>query len=118
VSDESLKNWADWFADPPEPDPDVEHFKWGWNEADGEAVWPVGGPGDGWPGHGEQLRAVWGRERRASDLLGGAEHLPARGADPAVVTLYAHYGAQVPVDVVDWFEAAFPDAQIRLVGVE
>jgi hypothetical protein len=39
---------------------DTEYFKWGWSEADGEAVWPVGGPGDGWPGHAEHLEVAWG----------------------------------------------------------
>jgi hypothetical protein len=108
--------WDDWV--PVMPDPDAEHFKWGWSEADREAVWPVGGPGDGWPGHVEQLRVAWGRELQAGDLLGAAEHRPARGAEPATVTIYGYYGGPVPGAVVDWFKSALPDAQIRLVGSE
>lgn len=116
MSDGPGDPWEGWL--PAELDPDTEHFKWGWNEADGEAVWPVGGPGDGWPGHAEQLEAAWGRGRRAGDALGAAEHLPARGAEPAVVTIYGYYGGQVPGAVIDWFQQAFPDAQMRLVGSE
>lgn len=108
---------ADWL--PAEPDPDAEHFKWGWNETDGEAVWPVGGPGDGWPGHAEQLEAAWGRKLRAAgDALGAAEHVPARGTEAAVVAISVYYGEQVPSAVMSWFKTAFPDAQIRLAGLE
>lgn len=79
--DSTTKDWDDWFADPPEPDPDTERFKWGWNEADGEAVWAVSGPGDGWPAHAEQLEAAWGRaELTTGDVIGAAEYLTARGS--------------------------------------
>jgi hypothetical protein len=59
-----------------------------------------------------------GRERHVGDVLGAAEHLPARGADPAVVTTNVYYEGPVPNAVIDWFKAALPDAQIRLAGLE
>jgi hypothetical protein len=112
--------WEGWFADPPRDDPDTERFKWGWNEADGEIVWPVGGPGDGRPGHVEQLVAAWGRapSSNAGDVMGVADDVPARGSDPPVVVIHPFYGESVPDSVVGWFRDGFPDAQVRLAGTE
>ncbi len=119
VSDDSPGDvWEDWR--PAEPDPEAEHFKWGWNEVDGESIWPVGGPGDGWPAHAEQLEAAWGRrpDTSAGDVLGMAEYLPARESDAACVVIDAYYGEHVPGGVIGWFKDAFPDTEIRLVGSE
>jgi hypothetical protein len=110
--------WEAWFADPPQDDPDTERFKLGWNEADGEIVWPVGGPGDGRPAHLEQLGAAWGRRPIDGDVLGSADYVPARGSEPAVVVIHVYYGKSVPDVVLNWFRDAFPDAQVRLVGSE
>jgi hypothetical protein len=111
--------WEEWFADPPRDDPDTERFKWGWNEADGEIVWPVGGPGDGWPAHSEQLEMAWGRaEFIEGDVVGAAEHAPARGSEPEFVVIHAYFQAPVPDAVVDWFRSAFPDARVRFDGAE
>jgi hypothetical protein len=118
VSDNSPSDsWEDWLPDPLDADPDAERFKWGWNEADGEAVWEVGGPGDGWPAHRDHLTEAWGREPRVGDVLGAAGYLPARGSDPAVVSIYGYEGP-VPDAVADWFRKAFPDAEVRLAGAE
>ena len=90
----SIGGWEEWLADLSEPDPDAKRFKWGWNENDGEVVWEVGGPGDGWPAHADQLMTAWGREPRAGDVLGTAEaHRPTRGSDPAVVSIHSYGGA-------------------------
>jgi hypothetical protein len=112
------EGWEDWLAAPPADDPDAERFKWGWNNADGEVVWPVSGPGDGWPAHAEQLETAWGRKLQAGDVLGSAEYVPVRGSDPAVVAIHVYYGGRVPGGVTDWFKTAFPDAQVRLAGAQ
>jgi hypothetical protein len=51
-------------------------------------------------------------------VLGGADYVPARGSEPAVVVIHVYYGESVPDVVLDWFRDAFPDAQVRLVGTE
>lgn len=110
---DSDTRWEDWLAAVPEPDPDAERFKWGWNEAHGEEVWEVGGPGDGWPAHTDQLTQAWGRKLRRGDVIGTAEYVPARGTDLAVVSIEV-YGERVPDAVADWFREAFPNAEVRL----
>jgi hypothetical protein len=118
--DSPSDSWEDWFWPPAEPaDADIERFKWGWNEADGETVWPVGGPGDGRPAHAEQLETEWGRAQlTVGDVVGGAEYQPARGSEPAAVAIHVYYGAQVPDAVVGWFRREFPEADVRLAGAE
>lgn len=115
---DSRESFEDWIPGP--DDPDAERFKWGWSAADGEVVWRVGGPGDGFPAHAEQLRVAWGREPNpsAGDVLGAAEYQPSRVGEPAAVVIHAYYGALVPEAVADWFRNAFPEAQVRLTGAE
>jgi len=112
--------WEDWFADPPQDDPDTERFKWGWNSADGEVIWRVGGPGDGFPAHVEELKSAWGREPSlaAGDAIGAATYVPARAPEAAVVVVDVYYEGTVPARIVDWFRSAFPDAQLRVAGGE
>jgi hypothetical protein len=120
VSEDSPSDaWEDWIPNLSGPDPGTERFKWGWNEAEGEAVWEVGGPGDGWPAHAAGLMTAWGREPdlRRGDVLGTAEHVAGRDFDPAVVSIQS-YRAPVPDAIVAWFREAFPGAEIRLVGLE
>lgn len=94
---------------------DVEHFKWVWNETEGELVWRVSGPGDGFPAHEEQVRHAWGREpsQASGDVLGTATYVPAEGGEPARVTIYVYYGGSVPSGVVGWFCDAFPEAELH-----
>jgi len=116
VSDtDSNDLWEEALAGIPGPDPGMEPFKWGWNGMDGATVWPVGGPGDGWPSHMDQLKAAWGRRpgSRDGDVMGNAEYRPR--ADEVVV---GAFGTAVPDAVVDWFREAFPGATVRVVGGE
>jgi hypothetical protein len=110
---DSSENFEDWIPGP--DDPDLERFKWGWNEVDGETVWPVGGPGDGWPAHVDQLGAAWGRKPGSigGDVMGVAEYRP-RAAEVVI----GAFGARVSDAVMGWFRDAFPDAQVRVAGGE
>ena len=112
------ESWDDWA--PKLEDAESERFKWGCSAAEGVVVRRVSGPGDGLPSHVEQLSGAWGRELSPAtgDMLGGAEYVPSRGSRPASVVIQAYYGAEIPDSVVRWFQEAFPDAQVRLVGAE
>ncbi len=111
---DASESWADWIPGP--DDPDSERFKWGWNSADGEIVWSVGGPGDGFPAHVEELKSAWGREPSpaAGDTIGAATYVPARAPEAAVVDVDVYYGGTVPAQIMDWFRSAFPDSQVRV----
>lgn len=84
------KGWEAWRTDVAD-DPDVERFKWGWNATDGEVVWRVSGPGDGFPEHSVELGRAWGRELdlAGGDVIGAAEYRPAATSQPAVVIVRA-----------------------------
>ena len=113
----SSDGWESGFEDWPPPlgNPEAEHFKWVWNEAEGELVWSVSGPGDGRPFHEEQLREAWGRESSTAsgDVLGIATHAPNAGGQRALVSICAYFGAAVPASIAGWFLHAFPDAELR-----
>lgn len=113
----SSDGWESGFEDWPPPfgNPEAEHFKWVWNEAEGELVWSVSGPGDGRPFHEEHLREAWGRESSTAsgDVLGIATHAPNAGGERALVSIFAYFGAAVPASIAGWFLHAFPDAELR-----
>ncbi len=94
-------------------------FKWGWNEQTGEVVWPVAGPGDGFPTHDAFLSSAWGRAPKpdAGDRLGRAHHF-ARGeveaADNELVLVESYYGGEVPAVVLEWFRREFPSAAVKV----
>ncbi len=110
-------DWESGFEDVPPPfgNSEAERFKWVWNEAEGELVWSVSGPGDGRPFHEERLRQVWGREPRpaSGDVLGFATHTPNAGGERALVSIYPYFGAAIPASIEGWFLHAFPDAEVR-----
>jgi hypothetical protein len=58
---DSGHGWALEDVDPELFRTDLEHFKWVWNESEGELVWSVGASGDGFPAHGEAVKLVVGR---------------------------------------------------------
>ena len=97
-------------------DADVERYKWAWNEAEGELVWRVSGPGDGRPYHEEQVRQAWGREPSLArgDILGGATYAPTAGHERALVSIHAYSGPVVPASIARRFEDSFPGADLRL----
>ena len=93
-------------------------FKWGWNEQTGEAVWPVAGPGDGFPTHDTFLSSAWGRAPKhdAGDRLGRAQHLAGGEVEATVtelVVVQCYYGGDVPEAVLEWFRREFPNALVR-----
>ncbi len=94
---------------------DVECFKWSWNEAEGELVWRVSGPGDGRPFHEERIRQAWGREPdiASGDVLGVATYAPAADLERPLVSIYVYFGPSVPASIARWFQEAFPDAELR-----
>lgn len=112
-ADDQDAAWEDWL--PTVETADVERFKWAWNEAEGELVWRVSGPGDGRPFHEEHVRQAWGREPSPAwgDVLGIATYAPAAGAERAHVSIHGYFDAPVPTSIVRWFEDAFPDAELR-----
>ncbi len=105
--------WEDW--PPTLEDPDAERFKWAWNEAQGELVWTVSGPGEGRPLHEEQVRQAWGRalSSASGDVFGMATYEPREGRERALISVRVYYGAFVPASVARWFRDAFPDAELR-----
>ncbi len=114
--DAALEGWRlteDWS--PTFGRADVERFKWAWNEAEGELVWRVSGPGDGRPFHGEQVQQAWGREpsTASGDVFGTATYAPPTGREGALLSICAYFGARVPTSVMRWFQEAFPDAELR-----
>jgi hypothetical protein len=92
----------------------AERFKWAWNEAQGELVWSVTGPGDGRPFHEEQVRQAWGREPSTAhgDTLGVATYIPAGARAGAHVSITAYFNYATPTSVVRWFGEAFPGAEV------
>jgi hypothetical protein len=95
--------------------PRSEHFKWVWNEAEGDLVWRVSGPGDGWPFHEEQVRKTWGRGPSAArgDVVGRATYTPAGVREHGHLSIYVHAADSIPLSIMRWFEDAFPDAEMR-----
>jgi hypothetical protein len=88
----------------------VARFKWGWNAVTTETtVWPVAGPGDGFPGHDLHLSGAWGRPPRdsAGDVIGVAFWEPPR------LSIEAYYGRPAPEGVIAWFRSEYPNATIR-----
>jgi hypothetical protein len=113
VSDWDTPDWPTTSGNP-----DAERFKWAWNEAQGELVWSVTGPGDGRPYHEEYLLAAWGREPSPAvgDVLGVATHLPGAEDGSGVVSVVAYFEAAVPANIAGWFRRAFPGAELRERG--
>ena len=74
-------------------------FKWGWNEASGAVVWPVAGPGDGFPSHDAFLSSAWGRapSSSAGDRLGRAHCVAANEVEAAsaLVVVESYYDAEL-----------------------
>jgi hypothetical protein len=107
----------------PTPSGDVAgQFKWGWNKENGEIVWPVAGPGDGFPSHDAFLSSAWGRapSSSAGDRLGRAHHLAANEVETvgsALVVVESYYGDDVPGAVLEWFRREFPEALVRAASV-
>ena len=105
-----LEDWPPTFGDA-----DVERFKWAWNEAEGELVWRVSGPGDGRPFHEEQLLQAWGREPSpaSGDVFGIATYAPTAGHTRALVSVFVYFGPVVPASIARWFQDSFPGAELR-----
>jgi hypothetical protein len=90
----------------------------GWNEENGEVVWPVAGPGDELPSHDAFLSSASGRapSSSAGDRLGRAHYLAANeveAAGSALVVVESYYGEEVPMAVLEWFRREFPGAIVR-----
>lgn len=90
---------------------DGPEFKWGLNGETGAfTIWEVGGPGDGFPGHGEMLTPLWGRDdHRPGDQLGVVL------VDAASVKIYAFYAGEVPPDAVEWAKSQFPEHRLDII---
>jgi hypothetical protein len=113
--DDTSRGWALEDLDPELFRTDLEHFKWVWNETEGELVWRVSGPGDGRPAHEERVREAWGRGPRldGGDVFGGAQHMPGDASEPGHLSIYVYYGSTVPDAIVSWFDDRFRGAEIR-----
>jgi hypothetical protein len=113
--DDTSRGWALEDLDPELFRTDLEHFKWVWNETEGELVWRVSGPGDGRPAHEERVREAWGRGPRldGGDVFGGAQHMPGDASEPGHLSIYVYCGSTVPDAIVSWFDDRFRGAEIR-----
>jgi hypothetical protein len=82
-----------------------DQFKWGLNGSTGElTIWEVGGPGDGFPSHQDELAAAWGREslHQSGDILGSLT------VGKAELTIVAYERSDAPREVLLWALTHFP----------
>jgi hypothetical protein len=85
-------------------------WKWGLNRDGQLEIWEVGGPGDGFPSHGDQLEQAWGRPHDIfnGDIVGNAI------ITEQTVTITAYFTPEVPAAVISWAQTRFPGHTIAL----
>jgi len=102
------------------------NFKWGYDNATRQVhVWRVEMGTNGGTAHRQELEVLMGRPPKTSagDILGLAQFMPIEKkldgtvVAPAVITVEAYYGSDIPQAVFDYFESKFEGAVARRASI-